>query len=131
LEEGHEVTPGTWSRRLIDEFQAQGLETAHGFTEVRDPIGDMMEALASFMQETSDGSLGSQRLQKLDGAHEGNPDALARKFLHRGTSVARKEFENGDRLLEGGYRHGDVVQGKRNHVYHGVWVRTIRTPEGA
>jgi hypothetical protein len=131
VEEGDLVATGSEARSFIDELQPLLLQAGQGFREIRDPVGDVMEALAPTLQETPHRGVGAQGLDELDGPDKEDPDTLGRKLLHRGTGVPGHELEQGTSLLEGGDGHGDVVQRIRKHVFFGAWVRANRTPEGA
>lgn len=125
------VTPGAEPRGFINEFDAFALQLRKGFGKIRNPIGDVVEALAPFLQESTDRGIGSQGLHELDGADEKDTDALVRKLLHGGTRVVGYELEQGGRLLQGSDGYGDVVQWVRKHDIIGAWVRAVRAPEDA
>jgi hypothetical protein len=131
VEKGHLVAPGPEARSLIDEFHALLLQPGQGFREISDPVRNVMEALASTLEESSHRRVRAQRLDEFDGSDEEDSDALIREFLHRGTRIPGHALEEGTSLLEGGNGHGDVVQRIGKHVYTGAWVRAIRTPEDA
>jgi hypothetical protein len=90
--------PGSWD--FVDEVEALLPEAGQGLGEVWDAIRDMVQSLAPFLQEASNGCIRIQGLQELDGSDEADPNTLARKLLHRGASFAAEAFEEEGGLLQ-------------------------------
>ena len=120
VKEGNLVATGSEARNLIDELQPLLPQAGKGLREIGDPVGDVMEALASTLEETPHWGVLAQGFDELDGPDKEDPDALCRQLLHRGTGVPGHELEERTSLLEGGDGHGDVVQRIREHVYFGA-----------
>ena len=121
------MSPGADAGGFVDEFEPLRLQAAERFREIGDPVGDVVKALAPFLQEATDGGIGRQGLEKFDGPDEEDPDTLRREVLHRGTRVLGHELEERTGLLQGGDGHGNVVQRVGEHVFFGALVRSVGT----
>lgn len=131
MEEGNLVAPGTGAGHRINKADPLPPEAGEGFGEVRDPVGDVMEARAPPMEEPADGGLRAEGLQEFDGAGEADPDALGLQGLDRGTGSPGEEFEETASLLQGGHGHGDVVQRVGKHIRVVAWKMRRQGPGGA
>ena len=125
------MASGPESRLGINQLEARFGEAGQGLGKVGDPVGDVVKSGTSAREETTDGSVRPQGLQKLQGADERNADPLAFQGLNRGTGFSGQEFIGRTGLLQGGHGYGDVVQRIGKHVNIGARVSAIRTPFGA
>ena len=125
------VAPGPEAGSGVNEFDPLLPKAGQGFREIRDPVGDVMEALAAVLEESAHGGIGSQRLNDLDGAGKADSDALGLQGFHRGTGRSRQELEKTASLLQGGHGHGDVVQWVGKHIRVVAWMTRRQDPGGA
>ncbi len=120
MQEGYFVATGSQAGGLINEIETFGLQTGESFGKVGNPEGDMVKTWSSPAQEPAHWAIGLKRLQELQGADKTDPDALSGDFLGGGTGFPCQGFEKKTGLLQGGNRHGDVVQRIRKHVIIGA-----------
>ena len=120
MQEGYFVAPGSQARRPINEVETFGFQTGDRFGEIGNPEGDMMKPGSPPTQEPAHGTVGLERLQELQGSDKTNTDALGGDLFGRGTGFPCQGFEKTTGLLQGGNRHGDVVQRIRKHVIIGA-----------
>jgi hypothetical protein len=65
VQEAYEAVQAA-ARLLVDELDAQLLETGHLGLDVIRPKGDVMDAIAAALPKASQGAISRGRLQKLD-----------------------------------------------------------------
>ena len=107
----------------VNEADAFALETLELGGDIVDAIGDVMQARTSTLEEATDGGVGSEGLEELDGADEGDTDSLGLEDLWWGTAFAGEEFVEGASLFDGGHGDGHVVEGsiRRRREHHHEW----------
>ena len=110
MEERDTVPTGTHARCAVDEGYARGIEPREVALEVLGAVRDVVQALALSLQEAADGGVGTERLEQLHGADEGDADALGLKGLRRRAGVAREAFEEAAARFDGVDGYGDVVE---------------------
>lgn len=125
------MAPGPDPRHRVDELDPGLPEAGERPGEVRDTVGDVMEALAAALEESAHGGFRAEWLQELDGASETDSDALGLQGFDRGTGSPPQEFEETACLLQGGDGHGDVVQRVGEHIRVVAWMKRILGPGGA
>lgn len=116
MDEGHPVPPGAGAGRLVHGSEAGIPESRERFVEIRDPERYVMEPRAASVQEATDGRVGIQGLEKLDGPDEGHVDALVGEGLHRGTRLPGQEFVQGSGVRDGADGDSHVIERKRIHT---------------
>jgi hypothetical protein len=102
-----------WPGFRVDESNPGGLESSELFRDVVGSVRDVVQSLASALQEAADRGIGMERLQELDGPNEGDPNALGFQDLGRGTSFTGQEFIHDCALIE-------RVNGDRNVVERAI-----------
>ena len=110
MEERNTVPTGAHARCAVDEGYARGIEPREVGLEVLGAVRDVVQSLALSLQEAADGGVGTERLDELHGADEGDADALCLKGLRRRAGVAGEGFEDAAALFDGVDGYGDVVE---------------------
>lgn len=131
VEEGDAVPTGAGSGVFVHGFVAPIQEVLEGVRDIRDPEGDVMEPGSVPIEETSDGSFGVSGLEELHPPDERDLHALLREDLDLGTGFAGYEFKEWAGLLDGGDRHGDVIEGMGMHGIGIFRVTGGRRPSGS
>jgi len=128
VQEGDAMTTGAVARLAIDQAHSGLLEPSELLRQPGDPVRDVVQAWPSTVEEPTDRGVGSQRLEQLDRSHEGHAHALRFEDFRLGTFVACYEFEHGPIFVDGGNRHGYVVE---RSVGQMGWKRRRRLHEWA
>jgi hypothetical protein len=131
VQEGDLVAPGPDPGLWIDKLDAGILEAMERLRQVRNPIGDVMEARATAFEEPAHGSIGSEWLDEFDGPGKGSTYTLSFQGFGRGTALPGQEFKEATGLFQRGNGHGDVVQRVRKHFRVVAWMKTRDDPGGA
>jgi len=112
---------GPW--RSVDEGHPGGLESGEFTDEIAGAIGDVVQALSPALQEAADGRVGTEGLEQLHGAHEGDADALGLEGFGRGAGITGDELEGMTARFDGTHGDGDVIE----DVTDGVHEQMLRT----
>src|SRR5690606_31199401 len=119
VEEGDAMAVGARARLLVDEADAGPAQAIQRGGEIRDGVGEVMEAGAAALEEPGDRGLGRDRLDQLEAcvaaADERDRDALVGDALDRGTVPAGDELEDRKRLRDGADGDSDVVEREFGH----------------
>ena len=99
----------------VDESDPGGVESGQLFDDVFGAISHVVEALAASLEETTHRGIGSEGLEELESAYEGDADALRLQGLGRGTCLARQEFEGCATPLDGVDGDGYVIERELRH----------------
>lgn len=110
MQERDTVPTGARARRTIDERDALGIEASEFALEVLGAVGDVVQSLALSLEEAADGGVGTERLEQLHDADEGDADALGLQRLRRRAGVTGDELEESAARVDGVDGHGDVVE---------------------
>ena len=110
MKERDAVPTGTHARHAVDEGYALGVEPSEVALDVLGAVGDVVQSLAMSLEEAADGGVGTERLEQLHGAYEGDADALGLQDLRRRAGATGEEFEEASALFDGVDGHGDVVE---------------------
>ncbi len=99
---------GPWGS--IDEGDARGFESGQLSDQVVRAICDVVQALPLALQEASDGGIGTEGLDQLDGPDERDPDAEGFERFGRGAGVTGSALVGMAARLDGVNGDADVVQ---------------------
>jgi hypothetical protein len=114
VDEGDEAAVGAGTGFAINEFEAAAREIGENGFEVRDTIGDVVEAGAALGEDAGNGRIRRGRFEQFEtapgAADEHDVDALGWNRFERGTGGARNEFECWQRGAQRWNRDRDVVE---------------------
>ena len=100
VQEGDQVPVGPHARLAVDELDPFGFEPNEFRREVVGTVGDVVECLSTTLEEATHGGIGSEWLEKFDGACEGGTDPIGFTGFGQGTVVAGQEFEETATLFD-------------------------------
>jgi hypothetical protein len=110
MQERDPVPTGSRARRAVDQGYALGMESREVALEVTGSVRDVVQSLTLTLEESTDGGVGTERLEQFHGADEGDADTLSLEGLWRGAGVTREQFEEAAALFDGVHGDGDVIE---------------------
>jgi hypothetical protein len=121
VEKRDSVAVGAGAGFPVDETDAGGFEPGELGFDVVGAVRDVVQAGAASFEEATHGRVGSERLEQLDVADEGDADALRFEGLGWGTRLPGQEFVDEGALLErvDGDRHVVERLFRRWNGHHG------------
>lgn len=119
MQKGDEVSLGSAAGLGVDEFVAFGGEGLERGADVRDTVGEVVQAGTASSEEAPDRRIGPGWGQQLDppgtGSDEDDLDALVFEGLAFSGSRPDESFPDGDYWIERGYGDPNVVEDVLSH----------------
>ena len=100
---------GAGARDAVDEGYTLGLEPGEVTLQVVGAVRDVVQARAPSLEETADGGVRTERLEQLQGAYEGDADALGLEGFGSGAGGTGEQLERVSALFDGVDGDANVV----------------------
>jgi hypothetical protein len=127
-------TSGTRPRRLVHQRDARGTQSPQHGCDVRDPVADVVDALATSGQKAPHRRLRTERAEELDVGRSHREEDLLYSLVLDPFAMRRFQTEGVPVLLDGGLEvgHGDPdVIDVEQEVFHRYRLRLRRPAAGA